>query len=113
MKKPRDKNLDKAQKLMLLQGISLIHDGIQFIEWSEKMPNELSYDFFMILIDRFEMFQESVLDGSMDNLIIDRIKKRMDNVKHGYELNREIQKQLQELREIVIGKQHQNKTGKE
>ena len=102
-------NMDMAQRLMLLQGISLIHDGIQFIEWAEKMPNELSYDFFMILTDRFEMFRESVLDGSTDHLIIDRIKNHLGNVKQGYELNQKIQQQLKELREYAMSRQHQHK----
>lgn len=105
--KKEQKNMDKAQKLMLLQGIDLIHGGLQFIEWAEEMPNELSYDFIEIIRERFQMFRESVLDGSMDNLIIDRIKKRMENVKHGYELNREIQKQLKQLREYAMSKAHQ------
>jgi len=87
---PEQKNMNKAQKLMLLQGVSLIHDGIQFIEWAEKMPNEQSYDFFMILTDRFQMFRESVLDGSTDYLLIDRINNRIEDVKHGYELNQQI-----------------------
>lgn len=109
MEAGEEKNLDKAQKLMLLQGISLIHDGIKFIEWAEKMPNELSYDFFMILTDRFQMFRESVLDGSMDNLIIDRIKNRMEDVKHGYELNQQVQEQLKELRKYVMSKERKSK----
>ena len=105
--KPEQKNIDNAQKLMLLQGISLIHDGLQFIEWAEDMPNELSYDFLMILRDRFQMFRESVLDGSMDNLIIDRIKDRMEDVRHSYELNREIQNQLEQLRNSAMFKRYQ------
>ena len=43
--KSAEKNLDNAQKLMLLQGISLIHDGLQFINWSE-IPNEQAYTNF-------------------------------------------------------------------
>ncbi|MCB0374919.1 MAG: hypothetical protein KDD04_03275 [Sinomicrobium sp.] len=109
MKEEEQKNLDTTQKLMLLQGITLIHDGLQFIEWAEKMPNELAYDFFMILTDRFQMFRESVLDGSMDNLIIDRIKNRTEDLKHGYALNRKIQEQLNELREIAIGREQERK----
>ena len=105
--KSTQKNLDQAQKLMLLQGISLIHDGLQFINWTD-MPNELSHDFLIILRDRFQLFQEAVLDGSADHLLIDKLKDRMENVKYGYDLNLEIQQQLGELREIVIGKQHKN-----
>lgn len=111
--KPEEKNLDKAQKLMLLQGIGLIHDGIQFIEWAEKMPNELSYDFFMVLKDRFDMFRECVLDGSADHLLIDRVKDGLEDVKHNYELNRQLQEQLKKLREIVMIEQYQKKTEKQ
>ena len=107
--KTSDPHLDNAQKLMLLQGISLIQDGLQFIEWAEDMPNELSYDLFEIVRERFQLFQECVLKGEHDNLIIDRVKTHMENVKHGYELNQQIQKQLKELREYAASKQHQKK----
>lgn len=110
--KSTQKNIDQAQKLMLLQGISLIQDGLQFINWA-AMPNELSHDFLLILRDRFQLFREAVLDGSTDHLMIDKLKDRMENITYGYEHNLEIQKQLQELREMVIGKQHQNKAEKE
>jgi cell shape-determining protein MreC len=94
-------NTDTVQKLMLLQGISLIHDGLQFIEWAENMPNELSYDLFEILRERFRLFQECVLKGEHDHLIIDRVKKHLENVKHAQELNEQIQQQLKQLREQI------------
>ena len=106
-----EKNLDKAQQLMLLQGISLIHDGLQFVNWSE-IPNEQSYDAFMILMDRFHYFQDCILDGSADHMMIDKLRDRMGNVRYGYELNQEIQKQLEELRDIVMSRQHEHKKGK-
>lgn len=107
--KSEEKNLDNAQKLMLLQGISLMHDGLQFVHWSE-MPNALSFDALMILTDRFHFFQQCVLDGSTDHLMIDKLRDRIGNVKYGYALNQEIQKQLEELREIVMSRQHKDKT---
>ena len=96
---------------MLLQGISLIHDGLQFINWTD-MPNELSHDFLIILRNRFQLFQEAVLDGSADHLMIDKLKDRMENVKYGYDLNREIQKQLQELRESAIETRYKSREHK-
>ena len=104
----QEKNLDKAQKLMLLQGIGLIHDGLQFINWSE-IPNEQAYDAFTILMDRFHYFQDCILDGSTDHLMIDKIRDRIGDVKYGYELNQEIQKQLEELRDIAMIRQRQNR----
>lgn len=104
--KSEEKNLDKAQKLMLLQGISLIHDSLQFINWSE-IPNEQSYDAFTILMDRFHYFQDCILDGSTDHLMIDKIRDRIGDVKYGYELNQEIQKQLEQLRDIAMNRYHE------
>lgn len=101
-------NIDVAQRLMLLQGVSLIQDGLQFINWAD-MPNELSHDFLSILRDRFQLFREAVLDGSTDHLMIDKLKDRMGHISYGYEHHQEIQKQLQELREVVIGKQRKKR----
>ncbi len=108
MKESQEKNLDQAQKLMLLQGISLIQDGLQFINWA-AMPNELSHDFLLILRDRFQLFREAVLDGSTDHLMVDKLKDRMENVTYGYKHHLEIQKQLQELRDIIIEKQRKKR----
>ena len=105
----QDQNMDMAQKMMLLQGITLINDGLQFIEWAEDMPSDLSYDLIEIVRERFKVFQKCVLNGEQDYLIIDRVKKHMENVKHGYKLNQQIQKQLKELREHSRRKQHQVK----
>ena len=107
--KQEKENLDLGQKLMLLQGISLIQDGLQFIEWVEDMPNELAHDVLSILRERFQLLQECVLDGSADHLLIDRIKTRMENIQYGHELNQKIQEQLQQLRSVVITKQHHTK----
>ena len=97
------------QKLLLLQGISLIHDGIQFIEWAENMPNELSYDLFSILTDRFHLFRESVLNGAADHLIIDRVKSRLQDVRYGHERNQKVQAALKALRKLVVSRQPRNK----
>ena len=73
------------------------------------MPNELSYDLFEIVRERFQLFQECVLKGEHDHLIIDRAKKHLENVKHGQELNGQIQEQLQELRKIIVSKRYREK----
>ena len=91
---------------MLLQGISLINDGLQFIEWAENMPNELSYDLFEILRERFQLFQECVLKGDQDHLLIDRAKKHLENVRYGEELNEQIKEQLKKLREIAVNEKN-------
>lgn len=104
-----ERNLDTAQKLMLIQGIDLINDGLQFIAWAEGFPNELAFDLYDLLIECAIWFQACVLNGEHDNLIIDRAKKHMKNIKHCQELNEKIQKQLQELREQVAVERQNNK----
>lgn len=92
--KTEQKNLVQLQKLMLLQGVSLIHDGLQFIEWVEDMPNELAHDVLSIPRERSQLLQECGLDGGADHLLTDRMKSRMKNIQYGYELNQNIQKEL-------------------
>ena len=77
------------------------------------MPNELSYDLFEVLQDRFQLFRQCVLNEEHDHLIIDRVKKHLENVKHGQELNEQIQEQLKELRKHVMMKQQKKKKKKE
>ena len=68
-------NLDTANKLMLLQGISLIENGLQFLEWMTDVANENSHDALKILRDRFQFFKDFTLeDGECDCFVIDRVK---------------------------------------
>ncbi len=95
-------NLDTAEKLILFQGISLIQDGLQFLEWTD-IPNTLSYDALELLKGRFRFFKDCVLDGDdCYHLIIDRMQEHHKNIKYDYELNKKIQKQLEELRERIL-----------
>ena len=69
-----------------------------------------SYDLFEVLRDRFQQFQESVLKGKHDHLIVDRVKKHLDNVQYGQRLNEQIQEHLKELREQALTEQQQGKS---
>lgn len=106
-------NLDLGQKLMLLQGVNLIQDGMQFFNWID-MPSETAFDALNILRDRFQLFQETVtMDAQYDHLVIDRMRDQAENIKYGNELNRKIKAELEELRKLVVIKQHESRAEKE
>lgn len=74
-------NLDTADRLMLLQGIRLIEDGLHFLEWMKDVPNENSYDGLNILKDRFEFFKECALqENNCNMLILDKAKQEIKNI---------------------------------
>ena len=58
-------------------------------------------------MDRFHYVQDCILDGSTDHLMIDKIRDRMEDVKYGYELHQEIQKQLEQFRDIAMNRYHE------
>ncbi len=90
--------LDTANKLMLLQGISLIEDGIRFLQWADT-PNENSFDMLGVLRNRFETFKEFALDnGECDKIFIDKAQVSLNNVRYGQELNEKIKSELQTLK---------------
>lgn len=97
-------NLDNAQNLMLFQGISLIDDGLRFLEWCGSMPNDEVQDLFDILRSRFEIFKDYALDNDKSrHLFFSRAKKSIEdtsNVTLGWktELLKKIQKTEDELR---------------
>ena len=105
-------NLNTAQKLMLVQGIGLINDGLQFVEWAQGFPNSLSFELYDLLIEITASFQACILNGEHDNLIVNRAKKHLQNVKNCQELNEKIQTQLKELRkQVVIEQREKNREG--
>jgi len=110
--KSEKENLDLGQKLMLVQGISLIQDGLQFINWTE-MPNEASYDVLNILRERFQLFRECVLEGDEDHLVIDKMRDHSENTRYSDEISRGIYDQLVEPRKLAIAKQRQDKAEKD
>ena len=104
-------SLDTGNKLMLLQGISLIENGMQFLEWMSDNANENSRDALSILRNRFQYFKECTLDdGTCDYLFIDRANKNLNNVQYGYILNEKLKKELKQLRMVV--NDERNKTDK-
>lgn len=95
-------DFNTATKLLLLQGISLIENGLQFLEHVDRYPNENSYDMLNILRDRFDSFKMFAMDeNECDFLIINRVKETLRNVQYGYKLNQKIQNELEELRSVI------------
>lgn len=96
-------NLDVATRLMLTQGISLIEDGMQFLEWMNGVPNENTRDALNILRDRFEYFKECALeDGKCDTFIIDRATLKVDEVQFAFKLREKVKEELEGLRKQAI-----------
>ncbi len=97
--------LELTQNLMLVQGISLIEDGLTFLEWCGLMPNECSFDTLSILRDRFECFKSFALDETECNyLFVDRVKNSLENVKGFYEdeKKKDLLEQLKKYRAEVV-----------
>ncbi|QTD37048.1 hypothetical protein JL193_13095 [Polaribacter batillariae] len=95
-------NLDTENKLMLLQGITLIQNGLQFLEWMLDFENENSFDALTILRNRFQFFRECALAGKKCGLIfIDRANDSLENVEHSFRLNEKVKNELKELRNAV------------
>lgn len=96
-------DLNTANKLMLLQGISLIEDGLRFLEWMSGYASENSFDTLTILRNRFEVFRECALgDGKNDYLFIDRANESLNNVEHCYKQKQKITTELENLRLLVV-----------
>ena len=94
--------MSTADKLLMLQGINLMQDGIQFLDWMSDYKDMNTVDALSILKDRFEYFKESALeDGSHDHLIIDRMKGLSKNIQYGYKSRAIIDERLNELRKLV------------
>lgn len=103
----KHENLDAIEKLMLVQGISLINDGLDFIGWVEGFPNDLSYELYDLLFERFKAFQQCVLDGATDHLVIDRASKHLENVIYCRDFSKKVHKQMMELQEQVVRIRHE------
>tara|TARA_R110001632_G_scaffold121954_3_gene234605 strand:+ start:500 stop:835 length:336 start_codon:yes stop_codon:yes gene_type:complete len=94
--------MSTVNKLLMLQGINLIQDGIQFLEWMDDYKDINTVDALSILKDRFEYFKESALeDGSHDHLIIDKMKGLSKNIQSGHKTRVVIDERLNELRKIA------------
>lgn len=91
--------MSTVNKLLMLQGVSLIQDGLQFLEWMDDYKDTNTVDALSILRDRFQYFKESALeDGSHDHLIIDRMRGLSENIQSGYKSRADIDERLSELR---------------
>jgi len=95
--------LETANKLMLLQGISLIENGLNFIEFMDETPNENAFDALTILRDRFEYFRECALnEGECDLFLVKRMHELNDNVINDNEIKANITRQLGNLRASIL-----------
>ncbi len=74
--------IDTANKLLMIQGIDLIQNGINCIEWmNANFPNENTRDAFDMVRNRFQFLRECAFeDGTCDHLIIDKMKNHSKNV---------------------------------
>ncbi len=100
------RNLDNANKLMLIQGIDLIQNGLQFIEWSEGVLSSNAYDSLTILRNIFDFFKEHIFETkNINHLAIDRASESIGNVCYGN--TTEIQKALKGLRELNVKQQRE------
>lgn len=94
--------MSTANKLLMLQGISLIQDGIQFLNWMNEYKDTNTVDALTILRDRFIYFKECALeDGRHDHLVIDKMKDHSQNIQFGYEAKKDLDARLKQLRGIV------------
>lgn len=93
-----------VDRLLLLQGIDSIENGLQYIEWLNGMlPDALTEDALKILRDRFQYFKDCALsDGRCDYLIIDKMNDHNDNIQHNFELRKKVKKQLGDYRQAVV-----------
>ncbi|GGW37285.1 hypothetical protein [Arenibacter certesii] len=94
--------MNNANKLLMIQGVHLIQNGIEFLDWMPDHKDANTYDALSILKDRFQHFMECAFkDGIHDHLIIDRMTGMSGNIQNGYEVRNEINKRLEGLRNIV------------
>ncbi|MCM4170067.1 hypothetical protein DHD32_01135 [Arenibacter sp. TNZ] len=94
--------MSTANKLLMIQGISLMQDGMQFLEWMDDYKDTNTIDALTILRDRFAYFRECAFtDGAHDHLVIDKMKGLSKNIQLGYTTKADIDKRLNELRVIV------------
>ncbi len=95
--------MNVANRLLLVQGISLIENGLQFFEWLDDYPNGATYDALTILRDRVAFFKECLFDDvNCDTLFIGRIGKTLENLQYGYKTKQEIDELLTKLRKESV-----------
>ncbi len=97
------RELNNSNRLMLIQGIELIQNGLQFIEWTDGVLSPNAYDGLTILRNRFDFFKDYVFEETdVNHLVIDRAKENIKNVWFGFEGKKNIHKLLKELRELNV-----------
>tara|TARA_B110001450_G_scaffold255731_1_gene284049 strand:- start:2073 stop:2387 length:315 start_codon:yes stop_codon:yes gene_type:complete len=98
-------NLETGDKLMLLQGIDLIENGLRFLDWMNKSKNETTADSLMILKDRFRFFKENALnDYNFDLFIISKAKNSIGNIQNNHKQKCKVRKELERLKTEILNK---------
>lgn len=93
-------------QLMLLQGISLIENGLTFLEFMNDIPNENTFDAMTILKDRFQYFRECALnEGECDLFLVRRMHEINGNVINDHERTKDIAERLNTLRASILQKE--------
>ncbi len=99
------RELNNSNRLMLIQGIELIQNGLQFIEWTDGVLSPNAYDGLTILRNRFDFFKDYVFEGTnINHLAIDRASESIKNVWFGLDGKKNIDKLLKELRTLNVCK---------
>ncbi|MGB5821438.1 MAG: hypothetical protein WBG90_18285 [Saonia sp.] len=105
--------LETGNKLLMLQGINLIYNGLEFLNWMTDIKDMNTLDALTILRDRFHYFRDCAFtDGRHDYLFIDKMKDLAENVQYGYKVRDDIEKRLDELRKIVVDEHNAEKAKK-
>lgn len=92
-------HLDVTERVLILQGLSLIEDGINLIEWMDSKVNENSTDAFTLLKDRFNNLQECVFSGKhFATLAKDNLSNKIDGLPIIEEDKSQIKKQILNLK---------------
>jgi len=101
MKKTND--LQLANKLLLVQGISLIQDGLSLIEWMEAEVDASTFEALKTLRNSFENFSKRALANQQsDHFFIDRMTAAKENVIHEPKAMDTIAGLLEEVRTQVV-----------
>ncbi len=104
------KDLNTPNKLLLLQGISLIQDGLTYFEWFEGMLSANACDSLTILRDRFAFFKECLFEEvETSYLMIDKANKLVSDITSGFKDKNNILTLLAELRKLNVDEHNEAK----
>ncbi len=103
------KQLATGNQLLILQGITLIENGLQFIDHALELPNTHAEDARAVLQKRFTLFKDCVLLGDQDGFIVDRMEEHLQNMTYGNTNRSTVSQELQELRGAALAEYYREK----